>query len=313
MKRIFLLICIPISFIFISCEEDFDPKTDFKPKYIVSCVLRGDTTYQTLTLSKSYTVDGFDPYQNFEDPSLFDADIRLWQEDSVYFFRDSSIERSDPSRYNTPQSFYYIDNFKPAENIPVELRVITSNGKVLWGSTKLPVKITWDALSDFKLPPDDDDFLLQWIPNTNHGWYLIRYSIAYRHTSTGNQPLRKPVPLRYNGDTPEFPKPTKNVGYLFEKAALDRAFSEISINDPDKGSYSIFGGVMELIIFDEHLSKYFSSLNGFVDDLTIRVDQTDYTNIEGGFGIFGSYLKQNGGTTFSKEYIESFGYKPGNL
>jgi hypothetical protein len=312
MKKILYSVLILLPVIFISCEEDFSPKTDFKPKYALSCVIRGDTTYQTLTLSKSYMVDGYDPFQNHDDPALYDADIRLWQKDDVYFFKDSSIERTDKSRYNTPQGFYYVDNFVPVENSPIQIRVITSNGKTLWGSTVLPQKVTWDTSSNFILPPKEGStFLFQWVPKTNYGWYLMRYSIAYKNAAIGNQTFRVQVPLRFNGETPEYPKPTKKVGYVFENSALQKVFADISKNDPVKSNYTIFGGIIELIIFDEHLSKYFSSLNGFFDDLTIRVDQTDYTNIEGGIGIFGSYLKQNNGNIFTEDYIRSFGYKSG--
>ncbi len=300
---------LALAFILISCEEDFDPKTDYEPKYILSCIIRADTTFQTLTVSKSYTINGYDPYVNSEDPFLSGADIRVWQRDSVFFFKDSSVARTDTSRYKTPMVFYYLDNFKPAEGIPLEIRVITDNGKALWASTTLPSKVQWGPYSDFYLPnPDKSTFLFQWVPNYNYGWYVLRYGIKYSNSAAGNEVQTVWVPLRYNDDTPDYPKITKNTGYEFEKSALDRVMTEISAGDPDKNNYTIYGGTIELLVFDQHLSKYFSSINGFVDDYTIRVDQTDYTNVEGGLGIFGSYIKQISGTAFREEYITSFGY-----
>jgi len=47
---------------------------------------------------------------------------------------------------------------------------------------------------------------------------------------------------------------------------------------------------VEFVQADEHVYKYFSVVNGFQDPFSIRVDQPNYTNIQGGFGVFGSFV-----------------------
>jgi len=47
---------------------------------------------------------------------------------------------------------------------------------------------------------------------------------------------------------------------------------------------------VEVIQTDEHLYKYYSVVNGFQDQYSIRVDQPNYTNIQGGLGVFGSFV-----------------------
>jgi hypothetical protein len=37
------------------------------------------------------------------------------------------------------------------------------------------------------------------------------------------------------------------------------------------------------------LAAYYSSLNGFLDEYSVRLDEQVYSNINGGIGIFGAY------------------------
>jgi len=46
--------------------------------------------------------------------------------------------------------------------------------------------------------------------------------------------------------------------------------------------------VFYLIQFDEPLYNYYKLVRGFQDPATIRLDEPDFTNIQGGLGIFGS-------------------------
>src|SRR5512146_1748833 len=94
-----------------SCEVNFSPKGEFQQKYILTCVIRGDTSVQTATISKSYNVDGYDPYANTTDPFLKDAYIRIWAGDNVYFMKDTSIARADTSRYKGLFHFFYLKDF----------------------------------------------------------------------------------------------------------------------------------------------------------------------------------------------------------
>jgi len=95
MKLRFLLSILFLSIIAISCEENFDPFGDYKEKYVLTCLLDGNSDYQVATLSRSYFTGSFSPYDNTTDPALEGAEIRVWISDSVYLFKDSIIERTD--------------------------------------------------------------------------------------------------------------------------------------------------------------------------------------------------------------------------
>jgi hypothetical protein len=307
----FLIVTAAVSFY--SCEEDFNLKTDYKPRYSLNCVIRADTNVHIATLTKSYMVDGFDPYENKEDPFLSGADIRLWQKDNVVFFTDTLIKREDTSRYTQLQKCYFIRNFQPLENDVLEIKAILDNGKVLEAHTTVPRKVKWDSSSTFIIPlANNDDFPILWSKNNNINWFLLRLQIRYK-TDGVNSPVESAlVPILYNGDKPVYPFATKNAGISFRWSAFDRTMRELSNGHPDKSNIVVYGVLVELLVLDENLSKYYSNLNGYMDDFTIRVDQNDFSNIKGGLGIFGSYIKQSGGIHINRDYIQSMGYKTPN-
>jgi len=297
-----------------SCEESFSPKGDFREKFILYSIINVDSSFQTAVLQRSYSIDGFDPYVNEDDPLISGADIRLRQGDYVFFMHDTTIERSDTSRYNTLFKLYYTNEFFVSGNDSLEIIATLPDGKKLYGITALPERVEFNnSVSDHIIPPEDKDrFTIAWYNEDSRTWFLPKFVFYY--TKNGIR-YEKEVPTEYvteNGKwRPVYPEITGSDMINFRISALDSAFRQISEGDPDKTAYEIFGGVLTLLVFNDHLSNYYSTSNGFLDDYTVRIDEADYTNIEGGLGIFGSFLKQRTGVLFTEEYIRSFGYTPG--
>ena len=326
MKKIYALLFIITSVLInYSCEENFSPKGPFQQKYILNCVIRGDTSLQTATITKSYNVEGYDPNTNTEDPFLKDAYIRIWAGDNVYFMKDSSIARSDTSRYHGPLHYFYVDGFNPPGNVTLEIEAVLPDGKTLRANTNMPDEVEWNLTNidttdsnATRIPSlSNEYFSFSWFQGTSLGWYFPRYVVVYTKLENGVEERHEiEVPEKYedsgNGMEPVYPSPTKNTGISIQNSALDSVFRKISEGDPVKSHYKIYGGVLELLVFDENLSKYYSVTNGFLDDYTIRLDENDYTNVEGGLGIFGSYIKQKRGSKIASDYISSFGYVPAN-
>jgi hypothetical protein len=308
-KYIFLISAVVT---FFGCEEDFELKTDYRPKYSLNCIVRADTSVQIATITKSYMVSGFDPYSYHEDPFVAGADIRLWQGDNVFFFSDTLTAMTDTSRFPFLQKSYALRDFTPVENEYLEIRAILGNGKILEASTRFPKTVKWDSASTFNLPVDGspETFKIAWKANNGNNLHLLRAQVRYKKDGRNSPTETVFIPAIFNGDIPVYPVPTKNTGVEFRSAAFDRVMREISNGQPDKSSIIIYGVLLELLVFDENLSKYVSNLSGFMDDFTIRVDDNDFTNVSGGLGVFGSYVKVQGGIQIKKEYIQSLGYTP---
>lgn len=307
----FLIITASISLI--SCEEDFNPKTDYTEKYILYSIINPDSSFQTAILLKTYDVPDYDPYVNSEDPSVHGATIILVQNDRAYFLQDTSVTRVDTSRYASDQHFYYTNNFEINGDDSLQIVAVLPNGKRLSALTKLPQTVTFDTSSDHLLPVEDQQyFQFIWDGPVSSRWYLPKLTFYYLVDGVR---FGKDIPITYNNENgkwiPEYPSVTNSNTIRFEMTSLDSAFKQISEGDNDKAHYKILGAVLSLLVFDEELSRYYSTTNGFLDDYTVRLDETDYTNIEGGFGIFASYIKSQTGAIFNETFIKSFGYTPG--
>jgi len=310
---ILMLASIPL---FVSCDADFSPYAEFQDKYSLICLLRNDTTFQTAVLSHNYSPDQPDPYSYSNDPSIIGADIRVWYNDSVYVLSDSSETRTDSSRYTGPYRFYFNDNFKISPQEVIEIEVLLENGRRLFSSSVTPKDIIFSNKSDVIIPPVNSDLInFIWTASEQGAYYSPKFEIKYLQIVNGN-PEQKTieVPLKYvtkNGILePVYPGASNRTSVVYSLEAIAQTLEKISEGDPNKQNYSVYQTpLINLLAFDIALSRYASSTSQSLNDLTVTLNTADYTNIQGGFGIFGSYIKKNYSTIkFQQNFIESFGY-----
>ena len=316
MRYKFYIAFVFIFLTFIGCNDNFDPNGEFREIYALSGILRGDSLNQTITLSHVYQVDGFDPYANKVDPAVLGADVRVWIGDSVYIFRDTSVARTDSSRYTTPIHYYYNNKFAIPLNKTIEVEVLFQNGKRIKALTKSPSAIRFDKASNTIIPPDGSDLItFIWNEQNEPLYFVPQLAIKYIQNVNGTFIVKyKRVPIKYveqNGNlVPIYPKPSGLVTAIYQKDALDRAMEEISAGDPIKSNYSIVQKqVLTVTAFDLNLTRYVSSTDQSFDDLTVTVNESEFTNVEGGLGIFGTYIRNEyNKVELSQSYVESFGY-----
>jgi hypothetical protein len=315
-KKLILSICT-VTLLFISCTEEFEPFGEFRENYVFTCILSGDTTYQVATLSHNYKTDSFDPYDNTTDPSITGADLLVWLGDSVYVFRDTSATRDDTSRYNTPFKFYYNNRFFINANQNIEVEVLLENGRRLKSSSKTPGSINFEDESSVIIPPVGSDLVnFSWRPHTAGTFLAPKFYVRYLQNVGGIiVEKKKLVPTKYVNISgllqPVYPEPSNKSSIIYTLDAVTRALEEISDGDVNKQNYTILQTpLFKLSALDLSLSRYVSSTNQSFDDLTVTVNESDFTNIDGGLGIFGSFISKNyEQIKFQSSYIESFGYK----
>ena len=316
-KSFFIAAVLIAGLFFVSCEENFSPKGEFNEQFALTCIIRGDTSFQVATLYSSYDVEGFDPYENEIDPAYLGADIRLWYQDTVFVFKDSLIERQDDSRYNSPFYFYYLDTFKPEGfGELLEIEATLSNGKRLKAKSTTPARFDFDRQETSSTIPavNTPTVNFVWQAQEGDGFYVGRLRIKYFQNINGeNVQKYKEVPLRYIEEDGEFfpilPAPSKLTSLAYSQSAIDKALAEISEGDPNKSNYTVSNvALMKVLALDENLSRYYSAGIG-ENNFTVRLDQTDYSNVEGGFGIFGNLVEREISIQVLPEYIQSFDYK----
>lgn len=316
--KIFYLIIITVFIILASCEEPFSPRADYDERYTFNCVVRGDTAFQVATTYKSYDVSYLDPYENTIDPFIHGSFIRMWVGDSVYTFRDSLIERTDDSRYNTPVNFYYINNYKPKSGDRIDMETLLPNGRRLKSSTQVPDKLKFNfASSDREFPTSDgSDVNISWTPAFSGQLFSAKIILNYRKLENGtNVRYTKEIPIQYvdvdGVRTAVYPIPRQISVLKIPKDIIEEILLGISEGDENKQNYTIYAITVEIKVFDLNLSGYYSSVSRIDDSFSIRLDELDFSNIEGGFGVFGSYVIDNFAILVDYSYIISLGYKSG--
>ena len=312
MRRYYFFLLICCSTLFFSCEENFNPFDDYQERFIFNCILRGDTTLQVATLERTYTTGGFDPYQNAEDPFISGADVRVWYKDSVYRFNDTAIVRMDTSRYNSSKNIYLSRKFKVGPDEPVEVEVMLPNGRRLKSSTKTAGKVTFSDSSTIFISNEEESVNILWVSTSIGNYFQPKFRIIY-FKKEGNQNIRleKEVPLKYENNLAVPFTPSKMPLVSVDINTIKQALKEISEGDPDKASYSIpIHPEFSVAAFDDALCKYYSTSTESFSSLTVTLDETDYSNIQGGYGIFGSFTStEYQQLKFARELITSFGYK----
>ena len=316
MKRISSLFPLLFIIAFISCEENFSPIGDYREEYVLNCVIRGDTNVQIVTLSKNYFADGNDPFLNTEDPTLHGADVRIWDSpDDIYICRDTTIERLDTSRYDTPLYYYFVDNLTPKFNRDMEIEVILADGRKLKAKTKTPKQISFNRDSQNLVELSGSNLVnVSWIAQEGDIFYLPNYTFTYFKDENGvveKYNVRVPVELvEKDGDLlPVYPNLSPSPTVTYDRNIITTILNDISAGDPDKSKYSVLiRNDLDLLVLDKNLSSYYIATEDALDAFTVRLDEADFSNVEGGLGVFGSYFKINYWIYFSTEYIEAFGY-----
>ncbi len=321
MKKVFLFIIFSVLIILnISCEENFSPKTDFVQQYALFCIVNGDTSYQSAFVEKSYDVNGLDPLSYSGNTFVKNAAIKIKYNGADYILRDTSSIINDKEI-----DFYFTDSLKPDPNKSMSITAVLPDGTTLEGSTVTPKSANLsfqyqEESSDTYIEQKSEGLFFIWHISGNDTTgilFLPELKINYYKVENGlNVYSEKKVPISYfrNGDEylPNYPIVTSANTLNFEMDAINRAMNEISQGDPDKSKYYIIDADFDLLLLDNNLAPYYLTIQTFLDGFTVILDQLDYSNIDGGYGVIGSFFKREHHLTFSRDYVTGFGYRLAN-
>jgi hypothetical protein len=318
MKKTLIIITALYALVFYSCDVPLNPNAPFRQRYVLTGIMRNDTSLQVVTLTKSYQPsDGLNPKSNTQDPAVIGAEVNIWYRDTLYELRDSTAIRTDTSQYKDSVHFYYAKNLRPATGEYVDIEALLPNGLLLQSTTQLP------AIPQFNFIDDESDhgispsipngiFHVKWkaVPGV---FYQTRVVIDY-YVKGSSVMQTKVVPLFYitqNGNrTAVYPSQTKINFFDIDTSVINQALNEIPQAGLSKSNYTIANIDVQIIIYDDILSTYFASIQQGVDAFTVQLDKPDYSNIQGGYGVFGSYLRTDFFVNFTASYLISLGYFP---
>jgi hypothetical protein len=316
-KNVLLLASVAISFLFLSCNEDFSPKTDIADAIVLYSVLETDyplygTFYPEATLSKVYDLNGYSTSATDDTTHLIkDAEVTME-------CRGVEIELSYSRRTKSYQTSSVAEAYA---GDAVKIQAKLADGRVLSASTVFPshadLKYSYSLAGGFTSKISrflwGNSFTISWYTN-NSGRLFFPQMTLYYSKLVGGQSVwaTVPIPLKYlNADKKSggaFPSYQFESSVSYDYAAIDSTVSLISQGDSAKGNYTIAYMYFQLVEFDAPLSNYYASVHGFTDRFSVRVDESIYTNINGGIGIFGAKCGNGKKIYFRDEYAKLFGY-----
>lgn len=313
MKKLsILLVLIALNF---GCDDTIEPFGDFRDQYGLFCVLDGRDSLQTVIVSKNYGENLNSPYDNETDPNVKDAIVRVWYGDSVEVFDQVEMDRQDTSRYKGPLNVYQ-KNFNITNGKEYKIEALMNNGKKIRGITKIPDYVNFNTSSTRRIPDEDDEenIYVSWSIDDEDGLYVLpKYKIIYLKNENGkDKRYEKVVPDSYKvveeEYIPIYPKPTIRRSVSLKLETITRALEGIPQGHPRLKDFKILVLLVELNIYDKNLTNYYSSTNEFDESFSIALDETEYSNIDGGYGFIGSITRKSTSILFDPEYIQSFGY-----
>lgn len=319
MKNTGIIIVSLLMLLIISgCDDTFEPKTDYEPVYILTCMVKGDSSDQMVMVAKTYDVDGYVPTLNTTDPVIQDAEVTFTTNDYSLTMLDTLVFDQYYERYDNPLHLFYLSEIVPQPNNTIEITAKLSDGTMLSGTTVMPQKL-YVQVSNTNINTSDDDlygksFTCDWTGGVLGQTFIPKIEIPYYKVYDDSVSAgRIQVPLKYEyidgKSVPIYPNITNGRGLVVEYPAFDSAMVNLSAGDNDKFSYIVNKAELIVMVYDEHLSKYYSSTHGYLDDYSVRLDETVYTNIEGGMGVIGSYMVTKKNIGFDIQYVQSFGYR----
>ena len=272
-----ILLCVGCVLNIVSCNSTFNPDGPFAEKMVVYAVFssRSDTQFvRVYTTSSSLS--------SSTDNGVQDARVVITQGDSVYQFQDTTVERSDTTRYTTRLKAYVMYRLHLTPGLRYGLSVVSpSHGSAASQATGL-----FRGTMNTELTTSSS-ITVRVFPGVNARAHIVRMYLEYeKREDSVWVPGRIEIPMRITSAGERlYPKPvSREVQRVnFELTAYATAIAGLR----QVGLVRPLRTVFVLTQLDEALYAYYSTANGFPDTGTLRLDEPDYTNIEGGFGVFG--------------------------
>jgi hypothetical protein len=294
----------------LACDQPFSPHGSFERKLVIFSVLATNRNEQFVRVSASYDVPGFDPNENTTDPTVNDATVRIFSQGRTYILRDTVLPRTDNERYKTPIMCYVAQPLNVSYGRAYEIQVVSPSLGTARANLTVPEQSNVDLRLDAEAyldrppprpPPPTPDLAIT-VEGNFSKWaagYVLRFFLKYEVLKDGvwvAEELEVPADLLEDSKggimQVRYPTVTRVKGSLYAVSFVVGAYrwARKEINVRYFPMQVIFKQArFQMTQLDENLYRYYRTVNGFEDKGTIRLDQPDYSNIDGGAGVFGAY------------------------
>ncbi len=319
MKKAFLILLI-IPFMFLeSCSDAFNINGPDENIYTLNCILKNNVPAQYAIITKNiYTANGAPPMSNSAVPYVKGAKIKIFNNDSTFVMRDTTIQSPD-SGNTEPVSCYYLKNLVLKHGKFVSIEATLPDGNILKSSAQIPdadIKTILSFPQTVKGSYVDTPYFF-WNFKSNNILSLPQLIIYYKKYEGGIYVDKKmlvpisPYPVAYdNGLLLPFDFTFSNYSKAYTTLeTMNKTMKDISGSDPHKNNYIVTKVLFNVKSLDPDLSVYFSTYEVYSSSFSIKLRPTEYSNINGGKGIFGVNYINSKNLTVDNVYIKTFGYQ----
>ncbi len=288
------------------CDSSFDPKGPFLDRMVVFGVITPKAQAHFVRLSSTYDPPDLNPLDNTSSRQTINAIVSLAFDTNTVALRDTVLPREDTNRYTDSIRAFVASPLSILRGTTYTLTVNSPIYGILTASTRIPgtglIEIDFD--SRFSLTAPDQgraDISIFTTPSQATEGHAIKIFVEYElPVANPGVIFTEEIPLditdyqdctRFKVQYPRVRRRELVGGRELWRFRLENyRRTLVKILKTNEGSVVAFKRVyVELIQTDEHLYKYYSVVNGFQDQFSIRVDQPNYTNVAGGLGVFGSF------------------------
>lgn len=293
------------------CEEPFAPKGPFKEKLIVYAILENRTDTQYVRVFKTYNPTGFDPLESVTDQAVRGAEVTVSQGNSVIRYQEGVTTRADTSRYKDHIVVYSARPFRVQPGSSYDLTVVSQQLGSVRSSVTVPARGRVEVANVYVFygqGSEKEDIVVNgYVRNATRG-FMIRFFVDYEYPQ-GDSWFRglEEIPSRvrvfekkvkvysYPLLTPRVsgPTPEESVGLemvVFSREAYKEKLEDLWALHP---YFRIVGLLFVMTQVEPSLYSYYNMVNGFQDQYSIRQDLPDWSNIPGGYGVFGAMVEDS--------------------
>ena len=300
--------CVFVFFFFvvfwIGCDQPFNPKAPFQERLVVFSILSNDRDKQFVRLSSNYDVSAFDPSENQTDRIVTGARVTITESSNAFVLRDTLLPRPDTSRFTSPIGAYVASPFRAQPGKRYNL-VATSEKLGTASATVIPPDLPVITLNPGPLVLEQPDLfqkksqfdvvaLLSPLCKGYHCQVFVDYQVLLE---SGWKDERVEVPTAIVVDTvglyvvtyPELRRvQTRQTGTTYVHQAYVSTLVKVLDRYPRK-PVTFRRVVLRILQCEQNVYNYYNTVNEFRDPVSVRLDEPDYSNVSGGWGMFGAY------------------------
>jgi hypothetical protein len=274
---------------------------EYEKKIVTYAVMDNRSDPQIIKVQSVYsTKDG----NNSSEKKISNLKVTLFDMYGTYIFHDTLI----PGSVN--YSYFVSEGLNLNRGGRYSLKITGDNVPDAYSNIIIPVK------QDITLYYDSEQIKLTYTKNSSVKGYLhhlyVEFYLKDGTNILGNYRVEIPSELEIINDGKDtiknYPVLTKDNNHIYSYANI---FSELIAYKPsnDKIKLVVKRSIATVLSLDVNLYNYVSTVKGFSDPVSVRLDQINFSNISNGFGIFGAIAIDSTIEKIPAYIIQSFGFE----